>query len=341
MSEVPQQGPHSAGPPPQHPPHNQAPHRPEFETSAPANYEGVKKLSTFMVTNIALISVVGLASILLMFFGEFEGKVSRVVSTLLVFAAFTTFTAMDSQARKPGRYMLISQGGNIYMLALSLVYIWGTIGAVNFYDEEIIPGTLGLIVIIKVGTFLLQKVSDYIVSDQQQLSFASFISGIAIAAATILFTLPIGLHHIFNFGEGYWKLGVGTLMLGGLAISVTALLAWFFKEKLEEPVLRKNPKAVSPENPFHKEPDRWDTPSASHTVVSGAGPTERLVASPEVRKSVPAGAPQFAPPVQGPLSWPVFPNGFPLPAKPNGRPDFEALRKMSEMYIEGERQFFG
>jgi len=299
--------------------------------------EGPKKLTSFMATSIILISVVGLASILLMYFGEFEGKVSRVISTLLIFAAFTTFTALDTRQNNPSRYMIISQAGNIYMLALSLVYIWGTIGARDFYDEEIIPGTIGLILIIKVGVILLQKISDYIVVEQQQLSFASFLSAIAIGIATIIFTLPIALHHIFEFGESYWKLAVGNLMFGGLAISVTALLAWFFKEKSED-------KEVADFNTFNKsssaEKHNHPAPQQIQNTPTPIAIQEKSD-SPAPNVSLPNGAPQFAPPVRSALPWPVFPNGYPIPAKANGRPDFEALKAMSEMYIEGERQFFG
>lgn len=312
------------------------PHYNPVSSYAPSTaVEAPKKLSSFMATSILLISVVGLASILLMYFGEFEGKVSRVISTLLIFAAFTTFTALDTRKDNPQRYMVISQAGNIYMLALSLVYIWGTIGAVGFYDEEIIPGTIGLILIIKVGVILLQKISDYIVLEQQQLSFASFLSGIAIGAATVIFTLPIALHHIFEFGEGYWKLAVGILMFGGLTISVTALLAWFFKEKKEDdtaPVLKAFNKDASQPSPHVN--SREQNEFAPAPVVHRQDTKAQNV-------SLPSEAPQFAPPVRSSLPWPVFPNGYPLPAKANGRPDFEALKQMSEMYIEGERQFFG
>jgi hypothetical protein len=41
------------------------------------------------------------------------------------------------------------------------------------------------------------------------------------------------------------------------------------------------------------------------------------------------------------MAWPVFPNGQPLPAKSNGRPDFTALQTVANIYAESERQFFG
>lgn len=333
MSEHPQRDSGFGNPPPQNS---------SVVTTSASSYTAPKKLSSFMATNIALISVVGLASILLMFFGEFEGKVSRVIGTLLLFAAFTTFTAMDTNKDKPSRHMFVSQAGNIYMLALGLVLIWGTIGAIDFDEFEIIPKLLFLILIIKVGVILLQKISDYVSSEQQQLSFASFLSGIAIAGATILFTLPIGLGHIFEFGEGYWKLGVGILMFGGLTISITALLAWFFKEKTDAPMFPSFQKSTAPEPQHHVALTHApQQPVAAPPVASQRPPAPVGTDSPAPVVNAPAGAPQFAPPVKGALSWPVFPNGFPLPAKPNGRPNFEALKEMSEMYIEGERQFFG
>jgi hypothetical protein len=53
------------------------------------------------------------------------------------------------------------------------------------------------------------------------------------------------------------------------------------------------------------------------------------------------GATQYASPVQAAMPWPVFPNGQPLPALSNGRPDYQALQYMATVFMESERQWFG
>lgn len=294
-----------------------------------------RKLTTLMLANIIILSLVGVASILIMLFGTFDGKGIRVTSTFLVFAAFTAFTAWDSNDKNPRRYVPIGQVGNIYMLALSLMQIWLTLGGnsrTRYYGStEIFWNVLVIIVLVKIGVILVQKISDYTVRTQPSLSLFALISTCAFALSTILFTLPSGLKSIVSFGEGYWKLSTAVILLAGLSLSVMVLLAWFFKEipsRHANVPQRENapPKAVFGGG--------QNTPTNPVTAVQAPAP----VAPPA---HAPQGAPQFSPPVATAIPWPVFPNGLPLPAKANGRPDFTALSDIAARYAEAEKQWFG
>lgn len=297
-----------------------------------------RKLTTLMLTNIIILSLVGVTSILIMLFGTFDGKGIRVTSTFLVFAAFTAFTAWDSNDKNPRRYVPIGQVGNIYMLALSLMQIWLTLGGssrARYYGStEILWNVLVIIVLVKIGVILVQKISDYTVRPQSSLSLFAMISTCAFAITTVLFTLPSGLKSLVTFGDGYWKLSTAVILLAGLSLSVMVLLAWFFKE-----IPTRHPGLSQRVNSQHKPVFGGGQPP----LLNPVNPTQNTTpVSPPTTVSSPVnGAPQFSPPVATAIPWPVFPSGLPLPAKPNGRPDFTALRDVAARYAEAEKQWFG
>lgn len=297
-----------------------------------------RKLTTLMLTNIIILSLVGVTSILIMLFGTFDGKGIRVTSTFLVFAAFTAFTAWDSNDKNPRRYVPIGQVGNIYMLALSLMQIWLTLGGYSrtrYYGSgEILWNVLVIIVLVKIGVILVQKISDYTVRPQPSLSLFALISTCAFAITTILFTLPSGLKSLVSFGDGYWKLSTAVILLAGLSLSVMVLLAWFFKE------IPTRHAGIPQRTNFQQ---RSVFGGGSQPVGNPNSPVQNSdPVSPFAPIISPVnGVPQFSPPVATAIPWPVFPSGLPLPAKANGRPDFTALRDVATRYAEAEKQWFG
>lgn len=318
------------------------------------------KLTSFMVTNIAVIAVVGIISILLMLFGVFEGKVPRIISTLMLFAAFIGFIYYDTKEKHPSWYMTIAQSSSVYMLGLSLVFIWGTLNINSFNENVIIFGTAGILILTKLGAVVVQKISEYIFVDQSQLSFTAFISAAAMGITTVLFTLPIGLNAFADFEEPYWKGTVAVVLFAGLSLSIMALLVWFFKSKAEDDNLESESynallvsadakrdetiqsklKRQAQERAGNNGTNANTAPEMKpdQTFVDRDAPL--LAKRPESVNPVQSDAPQFAPPVRAALAWPVFPNGYPLPAKENGRPDFEALQYTVASYVKAERQWF-
>lgn len=311
----------------------------------PSGQPKFKTLTNLMITNISVLAIVGIASILVMLFGDFDGKGIRVASTFLVFAAFTAFTAMDSSDKKPTWYLPIGQIGNIYMLGLSLIQIWATLGGDErdrYYDEaEIFFNTFMIIIVVKLGTMIVQKISDLIYLDRPHLPLASKIAALSFAAATVLFTLPAGLDWIsfFSFDEGYWRFSTAVILLAGLSLAITVLLAWFYG------VLPQKSSIGTFGGPT-KAPQSAPVQQVNNTPQPA---TESKAPVPSLNKPVAPqrsniggqNAPEFAPPVKSALTWPVFPSGLPLPAKPNGRPDFGALREIARIYDEAENQWFG
>lgn len=191
-----------------------------------------EKLSKFLVVNIYILIVMGLGSGLLLLFGEFEGKFVRVFSTLFLFIVFTAFVARDTNSNKPYWGVPISLAGNIYLLASSLLLIWGTLGNVAYGSYSILPKLLVLIITIKLATYIVQKASYLAFADQPQLSLAGKLTAGALALTALLYTLPVALDNIFNFGDIYWKLAVFSIIVSGLGVSIASLLFWNFRERV-------------------------------------------------------------------------------------------------------------
>lgn len=315
----------------------------------PSGQPKFKTLTNLMITNISILAIVGIASILVMLFGDFDGKGIRVASTFLVFAAFTAFTALDSNDKNPSWHLPIGQIGNIYMLGLSLIQIWATLGGSarsRYYDEiEIFGNTVFIIIAVKIGTMIVQKISDLIYVNRPHLPLAAKIAALSFAASTVLFTLPSGLDWIsfFEFDEGYWRFSTAVILLSGLSLAITVLLAWFYgvlqPKKYFEALTTPSP---APQNPQHQQINNTQAPARPPVVPvqPPVAPSFTKPVPPQPGESAP-GVPEFAPPVKAALTWPVFPSGMPLPAKPNGRPDFGALREIAQVYDEAEKQWFG
>lgn len=299
-----------------------------------------------MITNISILAIVGIASILVMLFGDFDGKGIRVASTFLVFAAFTTFTALDSNEKKPDWHLPIGQLGNIYMLGLSLIQIWATLSTNTRYSGgfDIFTNVFMIIIIVKVGTLIVQKITDLVFVDRKWLPLAAKVSALSFAGSTVLYTLPsgVGWIELLNFDESYWRFSTAVILLAGLSLAITVLLAWFYGVL----VTRSNPavpnRVQQQFSPAPQEVVQSQVSSKTDLPLnSDLGDGQLSKPQAPVRRELPAGVPDFEPPVRSALTWPVFPSGLPLPAKPNGRPDFGALREIAKVYDEAEKQWFG
>lgn len=289
------------------------------------------RLSSTIITYISISAIGGLVTIFLMLFGDFEGKVSRVISTLVLFGLFTACSSYHmGKSKTAERSPLLAQVGNIYMLLLGLVLIWGTLSVDNYQDLTLLPMTFCIIGLVQLGIVVTEYIARFLNAPQPQLVMSAFLTSAGMVATTFLFTLPLGLNDLTTFGEGYWKFAIAVILFTGIMLSITGFIIWAFRS--QEPEKKQN--VVSPRVPvesFQENEVTQDVSSPSIPDSSAKAP------NPYVEN----GVPQFAPPVSAPMAWPVFPNGQPLPAKSNGRPDFTALVLVANIYAESERQFFG
>jgi hypothetical protein len=288
------------------------------------------RLSSTIITYISISAIGGLVTIFLMLFGDFEGKVSRVISTLVLFGLFTACSSYHmGKSKTAERSPLLAQVGNIYMLLLGLVLIWGTLAVDNYQDLTLLPMTFCIIGLVQLGIVVTEYIARFLTAPQPQLVMSAFLTAAGMVATTFLFTLPLGLNDLTTFGEGYWKFAIAVILFTGIMLSITGFIIWAFRS--QEPAQKQN--VVSPTVPVESFQET-EVPQVASNPVS-ASPAK--VTNPYVEN----GVPQFAPPVSAPMAWPVFPNGQPLPAKSNGRPDFTALQTVANIYAESERQFFG
>lgn len=322
-----------------------------------------EKLSKFMLISIYLLAFMGLGSGFLLLFGEFEGKFVRVFATLFLFVVFTAFVAKDTSNDKPFLALPIALAGNVYMLGLSLLLIWASLGKSSFDTYWIIPKLIALILAIKLATIVIQKISYLVAADQEQLSLAAKIAVATLGITAVLYTVPLGLDHLLEFNNLYWKLAVFSIIVSGITLSITSLLFWTFKGKLNPIIAAEfGSMAAITETHAHVPADR-NIPTygastnqpKSNSVSFPAGsvrpvpfepmslrsarseatqpftaeesaPTQQNTVQAPPVPPVPPAAPASAPQAQAaPLPWPVFPNGTPIPAKADGTPDFEAL----------------
>ena len=286
--------------------------------SAVAQTPAKKPMSMFLRVSIILLIGLTLASISLLFIGDFEGRFERIFSTFALFAVFVVLTAIDtSRDRANEWYAPVALIANTYILGLLLVVIWMT------------PYTsYGLVFEIFWKSFLVILVTRLVIlccellmrtgrdNDETGNRFA-FITSVLAVLSGILFTAPVGIE-AFNLRipDLYWKIATALLILTALGLSVTLLLRW--ANGAEERAARRA--ATAPE-PYRAAP----------IAVADAQPEAAALPAVDVAQPVAQGGlldleqptvSQAAPAEQVLLPWPTFADGRPIPARPDGQPDF-------------------
>lgn len=299
-------------------------------------------LSSNLRNSIWLMVSVSGASAFLLLFADFEGKIPRIAATFVVFAIFTVFAALDARGEGPGYRAPIAQVGNTYMLGLALIYTWASLLIRDFSDIWLIPKTVFLMLAVKAGIFVVQRIADLTYSRHRALAAWSWAAAVGVSVATVTLTLPIAVDFIVEFSDLYWRVVYVVLIVSGLSVAVTVLLYWTFRRQ-DAPTLAPpgrgsfRPAARPPHFGKRSAPMRTERPVPEPPTV----PQEPFAGSfwshqPNLREQ----APQYAPPVQTVLPWPTFPDGRPLPQTPNGRPDWNALHHLAWMYANAEQQWF-
>ena len=189
---------------------------------------GKKKLSMFLRVSIILLIGLTLASISLLFIGDFGGRFERVFSTFALFALFVVLTAIDTSRQRASEwYAPVALIANTYILGLLLIVIWMTP-----YDPfglmfEIFWKSFLVIVVTRLVIvcceLLLRTGSD---TDEAGNRFA-FITSVLAVLSGILFTAPVGIEAFsLHVPDLYWKIATAVLILTALGLSVTLLLRW-------------------------------------------------------------------------------------------------------------------
>lgn len=200
------------------------------------NIQNAQKLTTFMKVSIAILAAVTLASISLLFIGDFEGKFERVFSTLSLFAVFVLLTAFDTRReRKNEWYAPIALIANTYILGLLLIVIW-----ITPYEQVILMSTIvwksvfviGTTRLVTFGLELLLKVG---IGKPVPLGRWGLVTSIFAVLTLVLFTAPTGIEAFrLSIPALYWKIAVATLILTALGLAITLLLNWYYTSSQKE-----------------------------------------------------------------------------------------------------------
>jgi hypothetical protein len=202
-----------------------------------------RKLSPFLKTSIVLLSIVAIASIALLFLGDFEGKFERIFSTFVLFGVFTLFTALDTRLEKRSEwYAPVALIANTYILGLALIVVW-----ITAYDPFTLIFTIfwksffiiGVTRVVIIGCELLLRLG---ADRPAPLGVFAFLTSVLATLAGIMFTAPTGIEAFeVTIPDLYWKIAVATLILTALGLAITLLLRWNYAS--DERALRRE---VSP-----------------------------------------------------------------------------------------------
>lgn len=261
--------------------------------------ESGPKLSTFLKVSIVLLAGLTVASISLLFIGDFDGKFPRVFSTFALFAVFVVLTALDTKfGQKSEWYGPVALIANAYILGLLLIVIWmtpyqpfGLVFIIFWKSIFVIVATRAVILCCQ----LLLRGDE---RRPEVVTRFAFITSMLAVLCGILFTAPVGIEAFeLRIPDLYWKIAVAILILAALALSITLLLRWNYGSTVREA-------------------------KRAAGVGVGAPGAAAPVAAPAVAVPVVGVAPNGAPL----LPWPTFADGRPLPAGPDGQPDFSVLQ---------------
>ncbi|MBO1901630.1 hypothetical protein J4H92_06650 [Leucobacter weissii] len=303
-----------AAPPPPAPqaPQTQAP------TAAPApqqpDQQPAQKLSPFLKISIILLSALSIASISLLFIGDFEGKFERVFATFVVFAVFVLLTAFDTRRDlRSSWYAPVALIANSYILTLSLVVTWMT-AYDYFLSWHIFWKCVFVILVVRAVILCCQLLLATGEGRPELLGRFAFVTSVLAVVSGILFTAPVAIETFdITVPELYWRIAVASLLLTALGLAITLLLRWYYgsadreASRLErQAAASQAPAPVQPGGAgAQPAPQTWPSPSPSPSPSAERQPTQQPGAD-----------------AHGLLPWPRYPDGRPLPAGPDGQPDF-------------------
>lgn len=274
-----------------------------------------RKLSRFLIVSIILLAALTIASISLLFIGDFEGRFERVFSTFTLFMIFVLLTAFDTRrGQSTDWYAPVALIANAYILGLGLIVIWVT----PYYPFEllweIMWKSVVVILVARVTILACQLLLKAAANQPISVGRFAFVTSVLAVFSGVLYTAPIGID---AFGlyvpDLYWRIATALLILTGLSLSITLLLRWFYTADDRAARKRTIPQAP-PYQAGASGAEVVDSPGVSGTV-SQAVPVEQQP------------SPQSAPQQTELLPWPLFADGRPYPAGPDGQPDFEAARR--------------
>lgn len=260
--------------------------------------------------SIILLAGLTVASISLLFIGDFEGKFERVFSTFALFAVFVLFTALDTRREQKSEwYAPVALIANSYILALLLIVIWMTPYTTFGLIFEIFWKSIFVILTTRLVILccqLLLRAGDRLPGAVMRFAF---ITSVLAVLSGILFTAPVGIEAFdLHIPDLYWKIATALLILTALGLSITLLLRWSYGSERRDARAAERARLAQ-------------GPAVDNRSLAGQPMPQAQLAQAQPP------APLAQPGEQPLLPWPLFPDGTPLPAGPDGQPDFSAQQR--------------
>ncbi len=296
-----------------------------------------RKLSTFLKVSIILLAGLTIASISLLFIGDFEGKFERVFSTFALFAVFVIFTALDTRREQKSEwYAPVALIANAYILGLLMIVIWMT--PYNPYSLlwEIFWKSFFVILVTRLVILCAQLLLRVGAERSETITRFAFVTSVLAVLSGILFTAPVGIEAFeLNVPDMYWKIATAILILTALGLSITLLLRWFFgaDERDAARAARGSMRQGAPAPYIAQQPHGRAQQQRAQQQNSQAQQAQQqaqmqqqqaqMQQQHQLQQQSQLQQPQAQPSGQSELlPWPTFADGRPIPAGPDGQPDF-------------------
>lgn len=263
-----------------------------------------RTLPPFLKISIVLLAALSIAAISLLFIGDFEGKFERVFSTFVAFAVFVGLTAFDTRRGLRNEwYPPVALLANSYILALLLIVVWMTPAGWALVSD-IFWKSVVVILATRAVVWCAQLLLNLAEDKPRPLGVFAMITSLLATVTGILFTAPIAIELFkVNIPTLYWRFAVAALLLTGLSLSISLLLRWAYTGAEREEARR--------ERQLQRQQAAEAADAQPAAPLQLAQPLQPQPQQPQPQQLLP---------------WPLYPDGTPYPAGPDGQPDFSAQR---------------
>lgn len=298
---------------------------------APNPYGWVRHLMPRIVIG-ALIAaaLIGVYAVIL---GRFDDTCWRLIGTvaLFVFFALISWYDADISARRAAWFGAVSVVTSVYLFGIGLWKVWSPTWQI---DDR--GGPLGfapwwepfawflLVAVTRAGLLHI-----HLVLNTQRRFTGPLMSKVTVATLVLVGLLTAGLSAPLiwtrvDFGETYWRLVAVVAILDALGTILIPLTYSLFGPKPQHPA------PFAPPAPFEPSPAGTVPGPAAFAPFPSSGPAPFPSSAPATTgpdPATPSASPYPRLDTQGGLrlEWPRYINGQPLPARPDGSPDFTGV----------------
>jgi hypothetical protein len=290
-----------------------------------------KLLPRIVIGSLIAAALVGVYAVII---GRWDDTCWRLIGTiaLLVFFSLVSWYDADVSARRASWFGAVSVALSAFLLLDGLVKIWAPVadfgpvgGGTSSWG---IFGWMALVAVVRLGLLHI-----HLVLNTQRRFTGPIMSKVTLCTLVLVGALTLGLAAplVFDrveFSEGYWRLVAAIAILDALGTILIPLTYTLFGPKAEKRGGAAAPGAYAPPaaGPAVPSPGAY-APLAAPAPAAGPAAAAGPAPAPPAAPAAPSSAyPNVLTPAGGfRLEWPRYVNGTPLPARPDGSPDFTGV----------------